>query len=58
MGSLDSPFRKSSYSDTNGNCVATATAGGLVLIRDTQDRDGSTLGITPAAWATFLTTLR
>jgi hypothetical protein len=58
MGSLDSPFRKSSHSGTNGNCVESASAGGLVLVRDTRDRDGRTLSVPAAAWAAFTASLR
>lgn len=44
-------WRKATYSgDSGGNCVEVASAVGRVLVRDTTDRDGVTLAITPAAW--------
>ena len=52
-----SAWRKSSYSDTNGNCVETAS-GGMVLGRDTADRDGVTLEVPASAWARFTASLR
>ena len=37
-------WRKSTYSDSNGGqCVETASGNGLILVRDTTDRDGGTL---------------
>ena len=52
-------WRKSSYSgSTGGQCVETASGSGVVLVRDTTDRDGGTLGFTAEAWAMFLGTLR
>lgn len=51
-------WRKSSYSGSNGgNCVETASGNGLVLVRDTTDRDGGTLAFTADAWATFTRSL-
>jgi hypothetical protein len=59
VGTLDSTWRKSSYSGTSGgSCVETADASGAVLIRDTTDRGGVTLTIPAAAWQTFVTGLR
>jgi hypothetical protein len=51
-------WRKSSFSGSNGSCVETATGEGVVLVRDTTDREGGTLAISAEAWATFLLTLR
>ncbi len=48
-------WRKASYSAGNGGgCVATASATGLVLIRDTQDRTGPVLKVPAAAWRAFI----
>jgi hypothetical protein len=55
---LDSAWRKSSYSDTNGNCVETASGSGVVVVRDTTDREGETLVFTDGAWTTFTASLR
>jgi hypothetical protein len=58
MVSMNSTWRKSSYSSANGGaCVEVATTDG-VLIRDTTDRDGGTLSITTEAWQAFTATLR
>jgi hypothetical protein len=51
-------WRKSSFSGQNGSCVETASSSGVVLVRDTTDRDGGTLSFTADAWRTFLRTLR
>jgi hypothetical protein len=51
--------RKSTYSDTNGgNCLETASGNGVILVRDTTNRDGGTLGFTTAAWRKFTDSLR
>lgn len=48
-------WRKSSYSDGNGGqCVETATADGVVLVRDTQHRDDTVLSIPADAWRRFI----
>jgi hypothetical protein len=58
MESMNSAWRKSSYSSANGGaCVEVATSDG-VLIRDTTNRDGGTLSIATAAWQAFTATLR
>ena len=47
-------WRKSTYSDGNGgSCVETASASGVILVRDTTDRDGVTLSVPAAAWRGF-----
>jgi len=52
-------WRTSTYSDANGgNCVETASAGGVVLVRDTTDRGGAVLGFGAEAWAAFTASLR
>jgi hypothetical protein len=51
-------WRKSSFSGANGGaCVETASGSGAILIRDTTDRDGTTLAVPAAAWEKFLATL-
>jgi hypothetical protein len=60
MATIDSaPWRKSSYSGTNGgSCVEAADVGGSILVRDTTDRGGLVLSIPPDVWRRFTTTLR
>lgn len=52
-------WRKSSYSGSNGGaCVELAGDKGVVLVRDTTNRDGGTLSFTADAWAAFTTSLK
>lgn len=47
-------WRKSSYSGSNqGNCVELGQGPGSVLVRDTVDREGFTMTLTPAVWRSF-----
>ncbi|WP_320068402.1 DUF397 domain-containing protein [Micromonospora sp. RTGN7] len=49
-------WRKSTKSGGNGgNCVEVAdNLPGVVLVRDTKDRDGGTLSFSPTAWRGFV----
>jgi hypothetical protein len=59
MGIVDSPFRKSSHSDTRGECVEAGTRRGAVAVRDTKDADhGPVLAFSAAAWERFTASLR
>jgi hypothetical protein len=52
-------WRKSSYSDgTGGNCLETVSANGLVMVRDTANRDAGTLAFTAQAWQAFTDSMR
>ena len=54
-------WRKSTYSDANGGaCVETASDSGtgLILVRDTTNRDGVTLSVQAAAWRKFTSALK
>jgi len=56
---LASSWRKSSYSGNGGaNCVETASRSGVILVRDTTDRDGGTLAFTAEAWAAFAASIK
>ena len=47
-------WRKSSYSGAQGGeCVETASADGVVMVRDTKDRDGGALAFSTVAWTAF-----
>lgn len=48
-------WRKSRYSDSNGgDCVETASGSGVILVRDTTNRDGATLAFSVDAWQAFV----
>lgn len=58
MESTDMTWRKSTYSSNGGSdCVEVASALGAVLVRDTTDRGGPSLTLTPADWQEFLSAL-
>jgi Domain of unknown function (DUF397) len=52
-------WRKSTYSDGNGgDCVELASDSGVIMVRDTTDRDGVTLSLPAAAWRRFTDALK
>ena len=54
MDSMNGRWRKSSYSGGNGGeCVEAADAPGMILVRDTTNRDGGTLTFSVIAWRAF-----
>ncbi|MFD6639715.1 DUF397 domain-containing protein [Micromonospora chalcea] len=47
-------WRKATRSG-NADCVeVAANLPGVVLVRDSKDRDGATLHVTPSSWQSFL----
>lgn len=52
-------WRTSSFSNNGGACVEVAdNQPGIVAIRDSKDRNGPILLITPIQWREFITNLR
>ncbi|MFH0241619.1 DUF397 domain-containing protein [Streptomyces sp. HK10] len=48
-------WHKSSHSSGgDGDCVKVASCPGTVHVRDSKDKDGPQLAITPEAWSGFL----
>ena len=55
---MESNWRKSSYSGSNGGeCVEVASAK-RVMVRDTADNDGPMLAFTLEAWSAFIAATR
>jgi hypothetical protein len=53
------PWRRSSWSATNGNCVEVARlGGGHVGVRDSKDPAQQVLAFSPGEWRSFLTAVR
>jgi hypothetical protein len=49
-------WHKSSHSGSEGdNCVEVAACPGTVHVRDSKDKQGPQLALTPAAWTAFVT---
>ncbi|MFG2952187.1 DUF397 domain-containing protein [Streptomyces sp. NPDC048291] len=49
-------WHKSSYSSSaSGDCVEVAACPTTIHIRDSKDRQGPQLALSPATWANFLT---
>ena len=53
MEAIDPRWRKSSYSGNGGDCVEVGDDAGRVLVRDTKDRTGQVLAVSPATWRRF-----
>jgi hypothetical protein len=56
METIDQRWRKSSYSGNGGgSCVEVCTSDpDAVVVRDSKDKAGPTLGFTPEAWSAFV----
>ena len=46
-------WRKSSYSNSNSNCVEVGQPGPQVTVRDTRDRTGPSLAFSQQGWREF-----
>ncbi len=54
MDVIDVGWRKSSYSGDNGGaCVEVGTAGRVVAVRDSKDREGTRLSFAADTWQAF-----
>ncbi|MFF3595640.1 DUF397 domain-containing protein [Kitasatospora indigofera] len=51
---LELPWRKSSYSGANGDCVELAEAGTVSYVRDSKDPEGPALVFAAEAWGAFV----
>jgi hypothetical protein len=48
------PWKKSTRSGPNGDCVEVADLGSAVLVRDSKNPTGAVLAFTRTEWAAFL----
>jgi hypothetical protein len=56
---LGAQWHTSSYSSQNGACVEVArNLPGIVAVRDSKDRHGPALTVTPGAWRALLDDIR
>lgn len=52
-------WRTASYTNGSGACVEVADLdGGFWVVRDTKDRTGPVLTVTPGGWAAFIVSVR
>jgi len=52
-------WRKSSYSGADGGeCVEVAAAGGIIMVRDTKDRNSGALMMPASVWRAFVSTVK
>lgn len=55
METIDPRWRKSSFSGNGGDCVEVGQLRGVVLVRDTKDRNGHVHRFTADQWRAFVT---
>jgi len=51
-------WRKSRYSGEANSCVEVGQTPARVAVRDTKDRDGGMVAVSPAAWRAFTSAVR
>jgi hypothetical protein len=55
---VDRVWRKSTYSGSDGGSCVEVGQDGVILVRDTTDRDGGTLVFSADAWAAFAASIK
>ena len=55
---MESNWRKSSHSGSNGGECVEVTSTDAVMVRDTSDRTGPMLAFSATAWLAFTATLK
>lgn len=55
---LNTPWKKSSYSAANGDCVETSLANGCVGVRDSKNPAQPALWFRPAQWQGFISAIK
>ncbi|WP_112732498.1 DUF397 domain-containing protein [Micromonospora noduli] len=55
---MDSQWRKSTRSGSNGACVEVRSDEHTAEVRDSKDRPGATLRFSTRAWSTFISHLK
>jgi hypothetical protein len=53
METLDSRWRKSSYSGNGGDCVEVADYDNHLMVRDSKNPEGAKLAFTTVSWKAF-----
>ncbi|GAA1038973.1 DUF397 domain-containing protein [Streptomyces murinus] len=55
MSTPELAWFKSSYSSGSGdNCIEVATAPAVIRVRDSKDKQGPQLALTPMTWSAFV----
>jgi hypothetical protein len=56
---IERQWRKATFSGNGGgDCVEVANSTHAVMVRDTKDRDGATLGVSAEAWRRLVADVR
>ena len=55
---MESNWRKSSYSGSNGGECVEVAAAGTIIVRDTSDRSGPMLYFPGVTWSAFIATIK